>query len=144
MDEQASAGPSRRNIMTGLMAAGVGVPLLAACAEKVTPEPKVAKGQGLVKAADVPVGGGVVLASANVVVTQPVANEFKCFTAVCTHQHCQVGTVTDGAIVCPCHGSHFSIKDGSNTGGPNGSPAGSTAPLQEFTVHNVKGEIQLG
>ena len=56
------------------------------------------------------------------VVTQPVAGTFKAFTAVCTHQGCLVGRVADGEILCPCHGSTYSISDGSVTGGPAPSP----------------------
>ena len=32
--------------------------------------------------------------------------------------NCTVGEIKDGAILCPCHGSTYSIKDGSVTGGP--------------------------
>jgi nitrite reductase/ring-hydroxylating ferredoxin subunit len=66
----------------------------------------------------VPVGGGVVLKAQELVVTQPAPGEFKCFKALCTHQGCLVGSVTDGKIVCPCHGSSFSITDGAVEGGP--------------------------
>jgi Rieske Fe-S protein len=44
------------------------------------------------------------------------------FTAVCTHQGCLVASIADGMIVCPCHGSKFSIADGSVTGGPAPAP----------------------
>ncbi|OLT09507.1 hypothetical protein BJF78_30580 [Pseudonocardia sp. CNS-139] len=36
--------------------------------------------------ADVPVGGGLVLAEQDLVITQPTAGEFKAFSATCTHQ----------------------------------------------------------
>lgn len=77
-----------------------------------------AAARGLVAAADVPVGGGVVLEAEELVVTQPVAGEFKAFSAICTHNRCLVGSVTDGVITCPCHNSTFSAADGSVTGGP--------------------------
>ena len=66
-----------------------------------------------VPAADVPVGGGVILEDAKVVVTQPTKGEFKAFSSICTHQGCPVAEVRGDAIVCNCHGSRFSIKDGS-------------------------------
>ena len=65
-----------------------------------------------------PSAEGKILSDAKVVVTQPTAGTFKAFSAVCTHAGCLVGSVADGEIVCPCHGSHFSIKDGSVAGGP--------------------------
>jgi Rieske Fe-S protein len=71
---------------------------------------------------EIPVGGGKVFDGKNVVVTQPVRGEFVAFSAVCTHQGCSVATVLDGTINCPCHGSRFSIKDGSVAGGPAPKP----------------------
>ena len=40
---------------------------------------------GIAATGDVPVGGGIVFADEEVVVTQPTAGEFQVFTAVCTH-----------------------------------------------------------
>ena len=65
-----------------------------------------------VKTADIPVGGGTILADVQAVVTQPTAGEFKAFSSICTHQSCPVAEVTD-TINCNCHGSKFSITDGS-------------------------------
>ena len=80
-----------------------------------------------VAVADIPVGGGVILADRKVVVTQPTAGEFKAFSAVCTHQGCAVASVANGVIVCPCHGSQFSASDGSVKGGPAPSALASVA-----------------
>ena len=77
---------------------------------------------GTIPTSSVPVGGGEILTEQKVVITQPLAGTFKAFTAVCTHQGCLVGRVSDGEIVCPCHGSTYSISDGSVTGGPAPSP----------------------
>ncbi len=76
----------------------------------------------LASTADIPVGGGKILADKKIVITQPKAGSFDAFTAVCTHQGCIVGTVTGGTINCPCHGSTFSISDGSVVNGPAASP----------------------
>ena len=57
-------------------------------------------------------------ADEKVVVTQPAAGEFKCFTAVCTHTGCLVNKVTSDGIECPCHGSLYSSEDGSVISGP--------------------------
>jgi Rieske Fe-S protein len=76
----------------------------------------------LAAVADVPVGGGVVLAAQSLVVTQPQAGTFKAFSATCTHQGCTVNEVKGGTINCPCHGSKFAIADGSPTAGPAKRP----------------------
>lgn len=138
----AGPGLGRRSMLRSAALGGLAVPVLAACgddaAESVDPTtpastpttPASSDGAevpstALVAAADVPVGGGVVVKDANVVVTQPNQGEFKAFTAVCTHSGCQVGSVSDGKIVCPCHGSAFSIEDGSVVNGPAQAPLGS-------------------
>jgi Rieske Fe-S protein len=83
-------------------------------------------GTTLAKVADVKVGSGVI--TANYVITQPEAGTFKAFTKVCPHAGCDVNKVDAGVIKCPCHGSQFSIKDGSVTTGP------ATKGLTEKTV----------
>ena len=77
---------------------------------------------------DIEVGGGTIFADEQVVITQPTEGEFKCFTAVCTHQGCIVSSVSDGDINCECHGSAFSIDDGSVVTGP------ATKPLAEQQI----------
>ncbi len=75
-------------------------------------------------AADIPVGSGKIFPDAATVITQPKAGEFKAFSAICTHQSCTVATVTN-TINCDCHGSKYSITDGSvvNPPAPNPLPA---------------------
>jgi nitrite reductase/ring-hydroxylating ferredoxin subunit len=84
--------------------------------------PPASGGAVLGPVSDVPVGGGKVFADAKVVVTQPTAGQYKGFTAVCTHQQNTVGSVEDGKIVCPFHGSKFNIADGSVANGPARNP----------------------
>jgi len=76
----------------------------------------------LAKTADVPVGGGTIVTDKKIVITEPKSGTFKAFSAVCTHQGCTVDSVSGGTINCPCHGSKFSITDGSVVGGPAPSP----------------------
>jgi Rieske Fe-S protein len=76
----------------------------------------------LATTSEVPVGGGKIVSAEKVVITQPDAGSFKAFTAVCTHLGCTVNVVANGTIDCPCHGSRFSIKDGSVVNGPAASP----------------------
>jgi Rieske Fe-S protein len=82
------------------------------------------------KVSAVPVGGGVIYPSHGVVVTQPTAGAFKCFSSSCTHQGCTVNKVADGLIQCPCHGAKFSIDDGSVKAGPAPRPL----TVEEFTI----------
>lgn len=78
-----------------------------------------------VSTADVPVGGGVILEEAPYLVTQPTEGEFKAFSKICTHQGCPVSEIKGESIKCFCHGSEFSITDGSVTQGPATEPLGS-------------------
>jgi Rieske Fe-S protein len=87
-----------------------------------------AGGTKLADAADIPVGGGAIFASQGVVVTQPAEGTFKGFSSTCTHQSCPLSSVKDGSINCTCHGSQFSIEDGSVKKGP------ATKPLEEKSV----------
>ena len=93
-------------------------------------------GTELGPASDVPVGGGKVFESLEVVVTQPVAGRFVGLTAVCTHTGCIVDKVADGLIECPCHGSRYRL-DGTVAGGP----APRALPARPVTV--VDGSIVL-
>jgi Rieske Fe-S protein len=72
----------------------------------------------LAATSQIPVDGGMVLTDKKIVITQPASGTFKAFTAVCTHMGCTVGSVSGGTINCPCHGSKYSIKDGSVVHGP--------------------------
>ncbi|MER8008610.1 MULTISPECIES: Rieske (2Fe-2S) protein [unclassified Streptomyces] len=83
---------------------------------------KASTGQELAKTSDIPVGGGKIFKEQKVVVTQPKKDEFKAFSAICTHLGCTVGAVADGTINCPCHGSKYRIADGSVAGGPAPKP----------------------
>jgi Rieske Fe-S protein len=87
-------------------------------------------GAKLAATRDVPVGGGIILTDAALVITQPKAGTFKAFSAICTHQGCTVNAVEDGTINCPCHGSQFAITDGSVVNGPARKPL----PAKKITV----------
>ena len=76
----------------------------------------------LASTSDVPVGGGKILATQKIVLTQPKSGEFHGFSAVCTHAGCTVGSVSGGTINCPCHGSRFNITTGAVVNGPASSP----------------------
>jgi Rieske Fe-S protein len=92
-----------------------------------TPAAAGNEANALAATSEIPVGSGKIFTSEKVVVTQPVSGDFKAFSAVCTHMGCIVSQISDGTIDCPCHGSQFSIKDGSVVGGPAPSPLAAEA-----------------
>jgi Rieske Fe-S protein len=119
------AGCARYNSNNGGVAGGQPAQSSSPPATPASASPGTAAPNGppaLAKTADVPVGGGTILADKKIVITQPQAGSFHAFTAVCTHQGCIVGSVTGGTINCPCHGSKFSISNGSVLNGPAASP----------------------
>jgi Rieske Fe-S protein len=134
-------GITRRNALAGAATLGVAMPLLAACGADTgtgtDPGSTPSSGADLGPASDIPVGGGKIFADESVVVTQPTDGDFKCFSAACTHQGCLVANVDGGTINCTCHGSMFSIADGSVERGPATSALGSV----KITVDG--GEITL-
>ena len=88
-----------------------------------------------VATSDVPVGGGVIMDDANYVITQPTRGKFKAFSKTCTHQGCPVASVRGGTINCDCHGSKFSIEDGSVENPP------ASSPLEEAKVTVAGGRV---
>jgi Rieske Fe-S protein len=114
--------PSRRTFIAGAGAVAVSGCSTYGAAPPPTPPPAAPPGTPLAKVADIPVGGGTVFPAQLVVVTQPEAGTFHGFSAVCTHQGCTVGDVTDGTINCPCHGSKYAIADGAPVAGPAKRP----------------------
>lgn len=147
---ESPAPPTRRAVLRGALA-GVAVPLLAACGGESStsgsdtsapagsdssssagsgsggklsaspPEESGGANAALATTGQVPEGGGVILADDGVVITQPSAGMFNAFSSTCTHAGCTLDNVTD-TINCICHGSQFSIKDGSVVTGPATSP----------------------
>jgi Rieske Fe-S protein len=132
---EVETGASRRALFLGAGAVGAAA-ILAACGTEPSGDPGQppgADGGGpdpgstgpgedggdsgadgvLVTTDEVEVGGGVILADASVVVTQPTEGTFKGFSAACTHLGCTVSSISDGTINCACHGSQYSIEDGS-------------------------------
>ena len=87
----------------------------------------------LATTAEIPVGGGKILTAQKIVITQPQAGTFHAFTAICTHLGCIVNSVSGGTINCPCHGSKYSIVNGSVVNGPAPLPLAAVAIKVEGT-----------
>lgn len=128
--------PTRREMMraAGLAATALGATSLAGCssAEDVKAGPQT------IKASDVPVGSGKIIEGSTYVVTQPKAGTYCAFSRVCPHAGCNVDSIQDTNIVCSCHGSEFSITDGSPTHGP------ATAALTKASVTKKGTDLTVG
>ncbi|AYC42363.1 Rieske (2Fe-2S) protein [Streptomyces griseorubiginosus] len=132
--------PTRRTV---LLATG-GAALTAGCSEygsgnddSGSSSVEAGAGTEVAKTSEIPVGGGKIFKDQKVVVTQPKKGEFKAFSDICTHQGCQVSSVSDGTINCPCHGSKFNITDGSVANPP------ADQPLPEKQIKVTGDSIQL-
>ena len=128
---------SRRTVMGGIVGVGIGAPLLAACGSDEGGIGGGPKSGAVGKTSEVPVGSGKIFAADKVVLTQPTEGDFLAFSAVCTHQGCVVADIKGEDIDCTCHGSKFSIKDGSVVNGP------ATKPLAKLTATVKNGEISV-
>jgi Rieske Fe-S protein len=137
---------SRRDLLrsVGVIAlAGGSAAMLGACSGGDSGEAGGGSGSGAsaasgpltVAKSEVPEGSGVI--DGAFVVTQPAAGDYKAFSSACTHQGCPVSSISDGKIMCNCHGSEFSISDGSVLNGPAETPltaASVTADGDSLTV----------
>ncbi|WP_410808874.1 Rieske (2Fe-2S) protein [Micromonospora sp. 067-2] len=108
---------SRRTLLAGAGAVGA-AGLLGACGDGDAPADAAAATSGtvLARTADVPVGGGTVVAG--VLVVQPTAGVFQAYDAACPHQGVQIAAPRDGVSTCPAHNSTFAVADGARLGGP--------------------------
>jgi Rieske Fe-S protein len=122
-----SGGSSSSSAGTNAGATGAGAaPSAASSAPSSASGNSASGGNGasgaLATTSEIPVGGGMIFTSEKVVVTQPTAGDYKAFSAVCTHMGCIVSTISNGTIDCPCHGSQYSITNGSVVAGPAPKP----------------------
>src|ERR1700677_4541149 len=77
-----------------------------------------ASGTVLAAAGDIPVGGGKIFTAEKVVVTQPVADEYRAFSAVCTPVGSLVNQVATARMDCPSPGSQSRITTAAVVPGP--------------------------
>lgn len=139
---------TRRAVLGGAAVMGAGA-VLSACGAgddapdgATEPAPVItsnstASTAAVAKTTDVPVGSGLIVATAKAVITQPQQGEFRAFSALCTHKGCPLSKIAGDTISCTCHGSQFSAADGSVKKGP------ATDPLALRTVTEQDGELFL-
>ncbi|MFJ3673195.1 Rieske (2Fe-2S) protein [Streptomyces sp. NPDC090106] len=147
---QPSSGPNRRSVVAAVGAVGLAAALTAcgsgddasgssteqgdaAAGGGATTETGSGGGSALAATADIPEGGGKVFTDAKVVVSQPTAGDYKAFSTICTHQKCPMKDLAGDTISCACHGSEFSVLDGSVKKGP------ATTPLDSVEI-SVSGD----
>ena len=92
------------------------------------------------KEADIPVGSGKVFPDAKAVITQPKKGEFKAFSAICTHQGCDVSQwkPENKMLLCVCHRSEFDPKDKAAV---TFGPAPRRLPMMPLKL--VEGQLQV-
>jgi Rieske Fe-S protein len=131
------AGCARYGTSNGLAGAPAGAPAYgppsAGTGSAGTGSAGGGASSALATTSEIPVGGGKVLTAQKIVITQPQAGTFHAFTAICTHQGCIVNTVSGGTINCPCHGSKYSIVNGSVVNGPAPLPLAAVSIKVEGT-----------
>lgn len=92
-------------------------------------------GQLLAQVSQIPLGGGIILASQKVVLSRSQSGTLHGFSAVCTRQGCIVGSIQNGEIICPCHGSRYNVETGAVINGP------AQLPLPSVTVVVQGGDV---
>ena len=127
------AGCARYGTSNGLAGSPAGAPAYGPPTSAGTGSAGGSAANVLASTADIPVGGGKVLTAQKIVVTQPQAGTYHAFTAICTHQGCIVNSVSGGTINCPCHGSKYSITNGSVVNGPAPLPLAAVSIKVEGT-----------
>jgi Rieske Fe-S protein len=70
----------------------------------------------------------------SIIVNQTGPNAFVALSMVCTHKGCEV-TPAGGQLVCPCHGSVFTSRDGDVVKGP------AERPLRQYSTSIVGSDV---
>lgn len=117
---------TRRQLLAGsglAASAVIGSSLLSSCSDG-------SGGSGGIRTKDVPVGSAYIQPKGDYLVIQPTEGQFRAFSRTCPHAGCQVNKIEGDEIVCPCHGSRYSVVDGSRVSGP--TPKGLTEVPVKF------------
>ncbi|OEU96914.1 ubiquinol-cytochrome c reductase iron-sulfur subunit [Streptomyces oceani] len=131
---------ARRTVLCGTALAALGV-TGAACSSSDEGGEAAATPTGPVRlgpADAVPVGGAKLYREERLVVARPGEEEFRAFSAVCTHEGCVLSAVQGQHGDCACHGSRFDVRTGEVLRGP------ATQALPEVPIRHAGGELTAG
>ena len=127
---------ARRQVLLAT-GAGAGVLALAACSEDSSSSEEPQSGVVLLSLNELDVGQAQVATTDDgiaVAVVRTGEEEVRAFSAICTHQGCEV-RAEETDLYCPCHGSRFALADGAVTAGP------AEDPLPEVAVEIQQGNV---
>ncbi|WP_156724134.1 Rieske (2Fe-2S) protein [Streptomyces apocyni] len=134
---------ARRTVLKGAALAGAAGLGAAACstesklghAQNPVPTAPVHLGEAEV----VPAGGARLYRDQRLVVCRSAdGQQYKAFSAQCTHAGCALDEVVDNEANCPCHGSRFDVTTGKALKGP------ATVPLPEVPLTTENGNLIAG
>ena len=136
-----------RRLVLAVGTAGASTLALAACSRvpagngspAAAPDGAAASGGSggsgvLASLSSIPVGSAVAAKGANgadILISRTAQNSVAAFSAVCPHQGCTVAP----SFQCPCHGSTFDPKTGTNLSGP--APTGLTVVPVTISGTNI-------
>lgn len=102
---------TRRSFMAGTTLVAATAALTACTSQGGGPKrSELAAGDRIGRVDQIRVGGGRIYPEASMVITQPAEGEYVALSGICTHQHCTLREVSNGKIVCGCHGSEFDLE----------------------------------
>ncbi|MCP9946238.1 Rieske (2Fe-2S) protein [Streptomyces somaliensis] len=133
---------TRRTVLKGAALAGTAGFGAAACSTESklgrarTPTPTAPVDLG--PAAEVPVGGARLYREQRLLVHRPAHDEYRVFSAQCTHAGCPLDRIEEDEGNCPCHGSRFDVTTGEVLKGP------ATVPLPAVPVTVRNGRLVAG
>lgn len=135
----AARSRSRRSVLKGAALAGATALGAAACAPgRAAPSPTPTAPVDLGSAGAVAAGTAKLYRNDRVLVYSPSQGDYRCFSAVCTHEGCVLETIVKTTAQCACHGSQFDATTGKVIQGP------ATKPLPAVPVRVEAGKLVAG
>ncbi|MDB1088511.1 Rieske (2Fe-2S) protein [Streptomyces sp. ACA25] len=89
-------------------------------------------------ASEVPVGGARIYPEHKVLVSRPSEEDYRAYSAVCTHAGCVLSGTRDLEADCACHGSRFDSATGRVLQGP------AHESLPEIPLRSENGRLIAG
>lgn len=134
------APTTRRRMLTSAACGACALAASACGSARRASSSQLTSMQGLARLADIPVGGALDVKTPNgasVIVAQPRPGSVVAYSAICTHQGCEVRPAR-GSLRCPCHGAVFDPATGDVLAGP------ALRPLDAIPVHVEAGVVLIG